>query len=474
MAFTPCPRSTAGTDVRSQCDSLAPRDHVRMASFVPPQLHPLLGRALEATTETELARLVGASETEWLDAKRERYGNGDSPRRDLAADVAAFANRQGGLLVIGLDEGADGLISALTPISEADLVGEELRISQIISGNVAPVPSFTVHRVGAASGGGYLIVSVPPSVRRPHAVVVNDSLRYPVREGTGKRYLSESEVADLYRSRFADARSQVDRAVERHAGAVARLDRSKMAWLVMSLEPDWPGLFKVTRDNTDPLRTFGRTARVQFPTWFRSTTYTPVPSFRSLALYDGHNEVYNSTATLHLDGGGSVAFGWEWRPKNAMDEGNSKVAMIADEDIVGCLVNGIWALADWALGWCGASGDATLLVQLYAPDDYPMTLWQYRSDFPGRLAGARDLTGATGEVATTVSLPTIHNSATDLLLTTKRIAADLEMAFGVLGPPQIDPNGAVRQRYFYRDKGEWLRKWAVAWTVEVAEDAGTD
>lgn len=38
-----------------------------------------------------------------------------------------------------------------------------------------------------------------------------------------------------------------------------------------------------------------------------------------------------------------------------MDEGSTKVATIADEDIVGCLVNGIWSLADWALVWCGAS-----------------------------------------------------------------------------------------------------------------------
>jgi hypothetical protein len=445
-----------------------------MASFVPPQLHSLLGRVLEVITETELERLIGAAETEWFDAKRERYGNGDSQRRDLAADVAAFANRQGGLLVIGLDEGVDGLVGALTPMSEAELLGEELRISQIISGNVTPVPSFTVHRAAAASGGGYLIVSVPPSVRRPHAVVVSDSLRYPVREGAGKRYLSESEVADLYRSRFADARSQVNRAVERHETAVARLDRSKIAWLVMSLEPDWPGRFNVTRDNTDPLRSFGRTARVQFPTWFRTTMYTVVPSFRSLALYDGHDKVYSSTATLHLDGGGAMAFGWEWRPRNARDEGTRKVATIADEDIVGCLVNGIWSLADWALEWCGASGDATLLVQLYAPDEYPMTLWQYRSDFPDRLHGTRDLTDATGDVTTTVSMPTIHNSATDLLLTAKRIAADLEMAFGVLGPPQIDPSGAVRNRYFYRDKVDWLRQWAAAWAVEVAEDTGTD
>lgn len=129
-------------------------------------------------------------------------------------------NLQGGLLIIGLDEGADGLINASTPMVDADLSGEELRISQIVSHRLAR-PAFTVYRTGAASGGGYLIISVPPSVRRPHAVVVNDALRYPVREGAGKRYLSESEVADQYRSRFADAQNQLNQAHERHDAAVA-------------------------------------------------------------------------------------------------------------------------------------------------------------------------------------------------------------------------------------------------------------
>jgi hypothetical protein len=236
-----------------------------------------------------------------------------------------------------------------------------------------------------------------------------------------------------------------------------------MAWLVMSLEPDWPGRFTVTRDNTDGLRMFGRTAHLQFPTWFRSSTYTPVPSFRSLTLFDANDRVYSSTATLHLDGGCAMAFGWEWQRRSSLDDGTNKLAMIADEDVVGCLVNGIWSMADWALDWCGAAGDATVLVRLHAPNEYPMTISQYRAMLPDRLYGARDLTNDTGLVTTTVDLTAVHTSGVDLLLTAKKIAADLEMAFGVLGPPQINPAGAVRLPYFYRDKVDWLRRWAAAW-----------
>jgi len=100
---------------------------------------------LEAISETDLQRLVGAPETEWFDAKREPYGNSDGQRRD----VAAFANRQGGLIIIGLDEGEGegGTIVGLTPQSDTTLAGEELRMTQIISSLVTPVPAFAVVRV---------------------------------------------------------------------------------------------------------------------------------------------------------------------------------------------------------------------------------------------------------------------------------------------------------------------------------------
>ena len=441
-----------------------------MAGYLPAQLHPLLGRSLDDVTESGLQRLVGASESEWFDAKREPYGNSDGHKRELASDVAAFANRQGGLIVLGLDEDDDGVVIALTPQPDAHLAGQELRMTQVISSLVAPVPAFTIRRVASSDTGSYLLVSIPPSLRRPHCVAVTaETVRYPLREGTHKRYLTESEIADLYRSRFADARAHVNQAEQRHNAIVGTLDRKDKAWLVVSLHPDWPGRFTVTSDNTGGLRQFGRTERAQFPTWFDTTTYTPSPAFRSLHLYDAHDKVYASTARLHLDGAGSLAYSWEWRPRDANDQG-PVIAHIADEDIVGCLVNGIWSLAHWAIHWAGTSGDATLLVELYAPEQCPMTLWQYRGMYPDRLQGARILKADTGLVAMTVSLDTLRNSGVDLLLVVRQVAADLEGAFGVLGPPQISREGGVRWRYFSRSRNDSLRTWATAWGIEVLDD----
>ncbi len=74
----------------------------------------------------------------------------------------------------------------------------------------------------------------------------------------------------------------------------------------------------------------------------------------------------------------------------------------------------------------------------------------------------------------TLSLSAVRTSAIDLLLVARHVTAELESAFGVLGPPQINREGAVRWRYFYRSRHDWLREWAAEWDVEVLDDENLD
>src|SRR5438874_2543285 len=102
---------------------------------------------------------------------------------------------------------------------------------RFMAGYVPPLLHPLLGRDPSANIGGYLLISVSPSVRRPHCVAVNaDTVRYPLREGTHKRYLAESEIADMYRSRFTDARTHADQAHKRHEAMVESLDRSDDAW----------------------------------------------------------------------------------------------------------------------------------------------------------------------------------------------------------------------------------------------------
>jgi hypothetical protein len=83
------------------------------------------------------------------------------------------------------------------------------------------MPVFDIMRLEdpARPGHGFVLIAVLRSPLAPHAVIVNDGLRYPRRNGATTRYLSEPEVAAAYRDRFTAINRQADRVleVEKHA-----------------------------------------------------------------------------------------------------------------------------------------------------------------------------------------------------------------------------------------------------------------
>jgi len=134
----------------------------------------------------------GVTEEFDLDFKRELYGNTDKAKRDLAGDVAALANTAGGVIVIGVAEDdqaravdADGVVLTDT---------EKGRMLQIVASGVSPLPAIDIIAVPEtfdSSNGtsdrddeparGFYLVVVPKSASMPHAVIINDAFRFPMR-----------------------------------------------------------------------------------------------------------------------------------------------------------------------------------------------------------------------------------------------------------------------------------------------------
>ena len=64
------------------------------------------GKRLRDVTETDLRRILesGVEEHKHLDYKAEMYANNDAGKKDFLIDVCAFANAEGGILLIGIPE----------------------------------------------------------------------------------------------------------------------------------------------------------------------------------------------------------------------------------------------------------------------------------------------------------------------------------------------------------------------------------
>jgi hypothetical protein len=122
-----------------------------------------------------------------------------SNNREIAKDIAAMAN-DGGVLVYGIAEDADGRPSVLNPIP---LANRPERITSITQTSIAEPPEIMISSVPTVAdpSKGYLVVVVPPSIRAPHMVVVKRDNRYYGRTATGNTPLSEGEVARLYQRR---------------------------------------------------------------------------------------------------------------------------------------------------------------------------------------------------------------------------------------------------------------------------------
>jgi predicted HTH transcriptional regulator len=66
------------------------------------------GKHLWDVTETDLRQILesGVEEHKYLDYKAELYARNDAGQKDFLIDVCAFANAEGGILLIGVPPNA--------------------------------------------------------------------------------------------------------------------------------------------------------------------------------------------------------------------------------------------------------------------------------------------------------------------------------------------------------------------------------
>ena len=155
-------------------------------------------------TEADLNRLVeaGTPEGRHLEYKSALYvadesAKGKNPRNELAKDVSAFANADGGEILIGMAEGKNNAAPKIIGV-DCDADKEILRMGQIIRDNIAPpIPGLPpIADIPLASGKRVLAIDIPSSIRKPHQVVKTGI--FYARQATEVQRLNVDELRPMF------------------------------------------------------------------------------------------------------------------------------------------------------------------------------------------------------------------------------------------------------------------------------------
>jgi schlafen family protein len=435
------------------------------------RLEALLGCTLSDAEEKNLGFLVTdrVSEDTDLDYKESHYGNGDSDKRELAGDLASFANTGGGTIVLGIAEAADGSASALTPVEIND--ERDRWIRQVAASNVSPHIDFDTLHIPSEndSESGYILIVVPASVWAPHAVRVGPALRYPRRHGTTRRWLSESEVADAYRTRFRGEQNQVERlrTIE-EAGLQELAEPEDHAWLTLSTVPNRPGEFDLTRASVLQLAGFNRDVdRPHFADSLLSRDHgQPEVGYRRAVLALGRRSdgrLRNGVIHLHQDGSSFV--GVRMGRRTRADETTLDHVLIDDEWLSQEVLDSVSIAAAHAAGTCGTTGDAVMSITIACP--WELVLSHGRDGFEGTWT---DFTiAAKPKGARTISLDEAFVPGSGKVAAAALLLSDLVQTLGVANSPQLAPSGEVRIRYYSSNRQQHVTEEAKRTGIHVSD-----
>jgi len=120
-------------------------------------------RALDLLRSGRVDVLLGRREGTWLDCKRTPYPKTDEGRLELAKDVAAFANGDGGVLALGIATRKANdieIASAVIPCAQGAV--NVLSYRRAIQYRVHPYPGRLEIFPISDSGGEVWIISIPP------------------------------------------------------------------------------------------------------------------------------------------------------------------------------------------------------------------------------------------------------------------------------------------------------------------------
>lgn len=233
-------RSVRGTHLSLSDDPRPAWSYAHGMDFTP--LHRALGRQPSDLTNELLDEAVtqGVAETDDLDWKK-AFPTTKLAHSDVPKDIAAMANRGGGMIIYGVDEDQRKATERVT-VTDFGENEERTYRSVAVTAITPPVFGLDIRRLGGDPAA--VAVIVPASVDGPHLIYKNDYFGAPIRNDADTVWMKERQIEAMYKARF-DERRRSDEAMEAlYTETVAGRDTDKRAWLIAVARPRIPGVLK--------------------------------------------------------------------------------------------------------------------------------------------------------------------------------------------------------------------------------------
>lgn len=431
-----------------------------MAAFRSRRLESLLETSVADASYQQVVNLVGVEEYTDLDFKREAYENTEGGRKSLATDVAAMANTAGGLLVLGMHE--DDQARATGPSGMAVSDGEVSRMRSVVASKVHSTPAVDIRIVEnpEVPGTGFFLIAVPRSPMGPHAVVTDQSMRFPRRNGATTIYLSEPDVAQAYRERFAGLQNRLDDAAAHEAYLLSRLEPGPR-YVVVTLVPDLDGYAPVDQDLVEAFQAavVGESPQVIFKDW-RWTRVLVGPGYL-IADTSGPAapELAGIACALHHTGAGTYATHVSNDPAVQTSDD------VVDDRLTAAVIGALRFLARHARDRAATGGNATLRATVFPVDEPPsagprlVQRWAAPGAPPnpaGAWAGSPPVATAVGDI------DALADDGPALLAATHTLVTGLVQHVGVPEARQVTRSGEIRPSAWPTDRQRLVREWAQA------------